>query len=130
MYIWCSLHPWPKFKIIWVCESPAILFSVQWRFDNIEINYLNFSRLTGIFWNLILSQTFSWAKSLKPLRLLKTTEKVIRLNFYINQMCEFLHKSDVFSPKSWENCYVTVQDYRQRFGDPYYFEFACVWDTD
>ena len=29
-----------------------------------------------------------------------------------------------FSPKSWENCYVTVQDYRRRFTEPYYFEFG------
>ena len=32
-----------------------------------------------------------------------------------------------FSPKSWENCYVTVQDYRRRFADPYYIG---VWDAD
>ena len=32
-----------------------------------------------------------------------------------------------FPPKSWENCYVTVQDYRQRFADPYNIG---VWDAD
>ena len=34
-----------------------------------------------------------------------------------------------FSPKSWENCYVTVHDYRRRFTDPYNFEFGSVTQT-
>ena len=33
------------------------------------------------------------------------------------------------SPKSWENCYATVQDYRRRFADPYYFEFGSGTQT-
>ena len=32
-----------------------------------------------------------------------------------------------FPPKSWENCYVTVQGYRRRFTDPYNIG---VWDAD
>ena len=32
-----------------------------------------------------------------------------------------------FPPKSWENCYATVQDYRRRFEDPYNIG---VWDAD
>ena len=48
----------------------------------------------------------------------------IRLNFYINQMCDV-----TFSPKSWENCYVNVQDYRHRFADPYYFKFGFGTQT-
>ena len=42
--VWPSLCSRPKFKIIWVCESPAI---IPWCFDNVEINYVNLS-LTGI----------------------------------------------------------------------------------
>ena len=34
-----------------------------------------------------------------------------------------------FPPKSWGNCYVTVQDYRRRFADPYYFEFGSGTQT-
>ena len=34
-----------------------------------------------------------------------------------------------FPPKSWENCYATVQDYRRRFADPYYFEFGSGTQT-
>ena len=49
---------------------------------------------------------------------------MIRLNFYINQMCAV-----TFSPKFWENCYVTVHDYRRRFADPYYFEFGSGTQT-
>ena len=32
-----------------------------------------------------------------------------------------------FPSKSWENCYVTIQDYRRRFADPYNIG---VWDAD
>ena len=42
----------------------------------------------------------------------------------INEMCDV-----TFSPKSWENCYVTVHDYRRRFADPYYFEFGSGTQT-
>ena len=34
-----------------------------------------------------------------------------------------------FPPKSCENCYVTVHDYRRRFADPYYFEFGSGTQT-
>ena len=34
-----------------------------------------------------------------------------------------------FPPKSWENCYVTVHDYRWRFTDPYNFEFGSGTQT-
>ena len=90
---------------------------VQWRFDNVEINYLKLS-LTAILKlnfvaNFLLREKFETTLSLPK------QQKMIRLNFYINQMCDV-----TFSPKSWGNCYVTVHDYGRRFADPYYFEFG------
>ena len=43
----------------------------------------------------------------------KSLEYIIQVLFLLTYMCDV-----TFPPKSWGNCYVTVQDYR-RFADPY-----------
>ena len=88
-----------------------------------EINYLNLS-LTGILKLNFVAYFLLREKFETTHAFAKTTEKVIRLNFYINQMCDV-----TFPPKSWENRYVTVHDYRRRFADPYNFEFGSGTQT-
>ena len=65
---------------------------VQRRFDNVEINYLNLS-LTGILKLNFVAYFLLREK-------FETTPKSLK-----HQMCDV-----TFSPKSWGNCYVTVQD--------------------
>ena len=80
-----SLHPRLHYNfIIWVCESPAIIL-YGGRFDGVEINYLNLS-LTGILKLNFIAYFLPREKfETTPSSLSKTTEKLIRLNFYINQ---------------------------------------------
>ena len=92
---------------------------VRWRFANLNLSLTGILKLNFVAY-ILLRGKFETTPSLP-----KQQRNKIRLNFYINQMCDV-----TFSPKSWGNCYVTVQDYRRRFADVSQSILFRIWVWD
>ena len=112
-----SLRPRPKFEIIWVCESLAIILSIDVailpRFEVRDVTHLIYVKIKLYQFLLYFGKDgklFPQQKVSDEIKFQNTSKRQIKIIYFYVQNA-------------------TVQDYRRRFTDPYYFKFGSGTQT-